>query len=92
MLVRDTAGHFELSPLLDILTTDLVGKDNLPTKMAEPHWTNMLPKKRKGDMGQIIPKLLPILLRTLFQMILNAVLGLFASVRIYLEIKGSLIV
>ena len=135
MLVRDTAGHFELSPLLDTLTTELVGKDDVPTKMAALRWINMLLNKRKGDMGEFIPNLLPVLLRTLsdtsdlvviltcqvlsrislsdgdqsdgkqeinkkdgkvgkklFQMVLNAILGLFASDRVLLEMRGSLIV
>ena len=43
-------------------------------------------------MGEFIPKLLVVLLQTLFQMVLNAILGIFASDNILLEMWGSLIV
>jgi vacuole morphology and inheritance protein 14 len=64
-LVQETGGMFELSPLLDTLTGELLGKDDVPTKMAALRWINMLLEKRKGDMNQFIPDLLPLLLRTL---------------------------
>ena len=158
-LVRNTFGSFELSPLLDTLTKELLGKDDVPTKMAALRWINMLLEKRKKDMKDFISELLPVLLRTLsdpsdpvviltlqvlsrisladgtatasdplwrssvsnevssrwskpkkyqsatatdipgvpppddqFQMVLNAILGLFASDRRLLETRGSLIV
>mmetsp|Transcript_34679 Transcript_34679/g.70096 ORF Transcript_34679/g.70096 Transcript_34679/m.70096 type:complete len:1010 (-) Transcript_34679:3388-6417(-) len=64
-LVRDTSGSFELRPLLDTLTKELLGKDDVPTKMAALRWINMLLEKRKDDMRIFIPDLLPVLLRTL---------------------------
>ena len=145
-VVRDTEGGFELRPLLDTLTKELLGKDDVPTKMAALRWINMLLEKRKADMKVFIPDLLPVLLRTLsdpndpvviltlqvlsrisladqngkgraslsgllsssskkskdipsvpppedqFQMVLNAILGLFASDRRLLETRGSLVV
>ena len=50
-MVRDTVGNFELLPLLDTLTTDLVGKVGVPTKMSALHWINMLLKNINGCMG-----------------------------------------
>lgn len=64
-LVRDTEGGFEVRPLLDTLTKELLGKDDVPTKMAALRWINMLLEKRKDDMKVFIPDLLPVLLRTL---------------------------
>jgi vacuole morphology and inheritance protein 14 len=63
--VRDTSGSFELRPLLDTLTTELLEKEDVPTKMAALRWINMLMKKRKDDMNEFVHDLLPVLLRTL---------------------------
>ena len=43
-------------------------------------------------MGEFIPNLFFVFLRMLFQMVLNAILGIFASDHILLEIRGSFIV
>lgn len=63
--VRDTSGSFELRPLLDTLTAELLNKEDVPTKMAALRWINMLMKKRKDDMNEFVHDLLPVLLRTL---------------------------
>lgn len=63
--VRDTSGSFELRPLLDTLTAELLEKEDVPTKMAALRWINMLMKKRKDDMNEFVQDLLPVLLRTL---------------------------
>jgi vacuole morphology and inheritance protein 14 len=129
-LVRDTTGDFELKPLLDTLSSELLTKEDVRTKMAALKWINMLMEKRKADMTEHIPSLLPVLLRTLsdpsdpvvllnlqvlsrislaqregmegakesekeeaqFQLVLNAILNLFAADRNLLETRGSLIV
>ena len=129
-LVRDTTGDFELKPLLDTLSNELLTKDDVRTKMAALRWINMLMEKRKFDMTEHIPELLPVLLRTLsdpsdavvllnlqvlsrislaqceemegalesekeeaqFQLVLSAILNLFAADRNLLETRGSLII
>lgn len=129
-LVRDTKGEFDLKPLLDTLSNELLTKDDVRTKMASLRWINMLMEKRKSDMTEYIPELLPVLLRTLsdpsdpvvllnlqvlsrislaqreemegklesekeeaqFQLVLSAILNLFAADRHLLETRGSLIV
>jgi vacuole morphology and inheritance protein 14 len=129
-LVRDTTGDFELRPLLDTLMDELLGKEDVPTKMAALRWINMLLEKRQGDMVDYSEDLLPVLLRTLsdpsdavvllnlqvlsrislaqkeemeeagekeveeaqFQLVLNAILQLFATDRQLLETRGSLII
>jgi vacuole morphology and inheritance protein 14 len=129
-LVRDTSGDFELKPLLDTLSSELLNKDDVRTKMASLRWINMLMEKRKKDMPEHIPNMLPVLLRTLsdpsdavvllnlqvlsrislaqregmvgalesekeeaqFQLVLNAILNLFAADRNLLETRGSLII
>jgi vacuole morphology and inheritance protein 14 len=64
-LVRDTKAPFELPPLLDTLTNELLEKEDVPTKMAALRWINMLMEKRKYDMKRHTESLLPVLLRTL---------------------------
>lgn len=64
-LVRETVGQFELRPLLDTLTNELLEKDDVPTKMAALRWVNMLMEKRMHDMQGFTVNLLPVLLRTL---------------------------
>ena len=64
----------------------------VPTKLAALCLINMLLNNKKGGMGEFIPNLLPIFLWTLFQMVLNAILGLFACDHILLEKLGSTIV
>jgi vacuole morphology and inheritance protein 14 len=127
-LVRETSAAFELRPLLDTLTNELLVKEDVPTKMAALAWINMLMEKRKKDMNEFTEPLLPVLLRTLsdpsdrvvlldlqvlsrislahrdelgfveeaketqFQLVLNAILNLFAQDRQLLETRGSLIV
>jgi vacuole morphology and inheritance protein 14 len=126
-LVRDTQGTFELPPLLDTLTKELLEKEDVPTKMASLRWINMLMEKRKSDMDQFVESILPVLLRTLsdpsdavilldlqvlsrislahrhhlgrreteeaqFQLVLNAILDLFAQDKQLLETRGSLII
>ena len=65
VLVRDTQGNFKLTPLLETLTSELLTKEDVPTKMAALRWINMLIKKRHVDMEEHIPRILPVLLRTL---------------------------
>jgi vacuole morphology and inheritance protein 14 len=65
VLVRDTQGNFRLTPLLETLTSELLIKEDVPTKMAALRWINMLMKKRHVDMEEHIPRILPVLLRTL---------------------------
>jgi vacuole morphology and inheritance protein 14 len=127
-MVRETSSDFELKPLLDTLTNELLHKDDVPTKLAALGWINMLMEKRKADMNDFTEDLLPVLLRTLsdpsdavilldlqvlsrislaqqdelgyaeeteeiqFQMVLNAILNLFAKDRRLLETRGSLII
>jgi vacuole morphology and inheritance protein 14 len=127
-LVRETSAAFELKPLLDTLTNELLVKEDVPTKMAALAWINMLMEKRKTDMNEFTEPLLPVLLRTLsdpsdrvvlldlqvlsrislahrdelgfveetketqFQLVLNAILNLFAQDRQLLETRGSLII
>jgi vacuole morphology and inheritance protein 14 len=129
-LVRETQGKFELKPLLDTLSNELLTKEDVRTKMASLRWINMLMEKLKSDMTEYIPELLPVLLRTLsdpsdpvvllnlqvlsrislaqreemegklesekeeaqFQLVLTAILNLFAADRHLLETRGSLIV
>lgn len=155
-LVKDTTGDFRLAPLLETLTEKIMTKDDVPTKMASLRWINMLLEKRRGDMTEFVPQLLPILLKTLsdasdavvlftlqvlarislgdgggplnadysspmqsgsneevedenhdikrggllwgekdekhFKLVINAILGLFASDRMLLENRGSLVV
>ena len=135
-LVKGTSSSFELRPLLETLTTELLNKEDVPTKMAALRWINMLMEKRKSDMNEYIEELLPVLLRTLsdpsdavvllilqvlsrislaqrdgnhdgrhpekggggeteeaqFQLVLNAILNLFAKDRQLLETRGSLII
>ena len=43
-------------------------------------------------MGDVIPNLLIVLIQMLFQAVLNAILGIFASNHIVLEMRGFLIV
>lgn len=127
-LVRETSAEFELRPLLETLTNELLEKEDVPTKMAALGWINMLMEKRKTDMNEFTETLLPVLLRTLsdpsdtvvlldlqvlsrislahkdelgfveeteesqFQLVLNAILNLFAQDRQLLETRGSLII
>ena len=63
--VKDTAGPFELRPLLETLTKELLQKEDVPTKMASLKWVNMLMEKRTSDMHGFTDLLLPVLLRTL---------------------------
>jgi vacuole morphology and inheritance protein 14 len=127
-LVRDTLNPFELRPLLETLTQELLEKDDVPTKMASLRWINMLKEKRMQDIHAFTVNLLPVLLRTLsdpsdavvlldlqilsrislpitkdttlpdgteeaqFQLVLNAILNLFAQDRQLLETRGSLII
>ena len=63
--VRETLGAFELRPLLETLTTELLEKEDVPTKMASLRWVNMLKEKRMQDMHAYTVNLLPVLLRTL---------------------------
>ena len=64
-LVRDTRGDFRLSPLLSTLTDKFMTKDDVATKMASLRWINMLMEKRRGDMTEFVPQLMPVLLKTL---------------------------
>jgi vacuole morphology and inheritance protein 14 len=127
-LVKETYCDFELRPLLETLKSELLNKEDVPTKMAALGWINMLMEKRKADMNEYIEELLPVLLRTLsdpsdavvllnlqvlsrislaqrdelgiaeeteeaqFELVLNAILNLFAKDRQLLETRGSLII
>ena len=63
-VVRDTREQFELSPLLDCLTGELMSTD-VSTKMAALRWINMLLEKIPRGMNKFISDLLPVLLKTL---------------------------
>jgi len=127
-LVKNTTSPFELRSLLETLTSELLNKEDVPTKMAALGWINMLLEKRKADMNMYIEELLPVLIRTLsdpsdavvllnlqvlsrislaqrdergdaeeseeeqFELVLNAILSLFAKDRQLLETRGSLII
>lgn len=127
-LVKGTRSPFELRSLLETLTSELLNKEDVPTKMAALGWINMLMEKRKADMNAYIEELLPVLIRTLsdpsdavvllnlqvlsrislaqrdekgdfeeseeeqFELVLNAILSLFAKDRQLLETRGSLII
>ena len=127
-LVKGTKSQFELRSLLETLTSELLNKEDVPTKMAALGWINMLMEKRKADMNAYIEELLPVLIRTLsdpsdavvlsnlqvlsrislaqrdekgyveeseeeqFELVLNAILSLFAKDRQLLETRGSLII
>lgn len=64
-LVRDTHSGFQLAPLIKTLTEKFLTKDDVPTKMAALRWINMLLEKRRRDMTEFVPQLLPVLLKTL---------------------------
>lgn len=64
VVVKDTREQFDLSPLLDCLTTELLAKD-VETKMAALRWINMLLEKKPSEMNSFISDLLPVLLKTL---------------------------
>ena len=64
--VGNTAGNFELGPLLDTPTTDLVGKDGFPTNMSALCWINIPLNNSKGGVGGFIPELFPIFLRMFY--------------------------
>jgi len=64
-LVRDTHGDFRLAPLLETLIDKFMTKDDVPTKMASLRWINMLLEKRRSDMTEFVPRLMPVLLKTL---------------------------
>ena len=48
VLVCENSGTFDIIPLLDNLTNNMVGKDNVTTKISELWWINIPPKNRKG--------------------------------------------
>ena len=127
-LVKGTSSPFELRSLLETLSSELLNKEDVPTKTAALGWINMLMEKRKADMNSYIEELLPVLIRTLsdpsdavvllnlqvlsrislaqrdergnteeteeeqFELVLNAILSLFAKDRQLLETRGSLII
>ena len=62
--VKTTKEHFELSPLLQTLTTEL-DSHYITTRMATLSWINMLLEKAPGEMKNFISELLPALLKTL---------------------------
>ena len=64
-LVRETNHGFELRILLETLTKELTGKDDVPTKMAVLRWINMLLEKRRRAMDEYISQLMPALLQLL---------------------------
>ncbi len=64
-LVRDTKRDFELTVLIDCLTKELTGKDDVLTKMAVLKWINMLLEKRRRDMDEFVTSLMPALLKLL---------------------------
>jgi len=63
-VVRDTSERFDISPLLDCLTGELMSKD-VATKISALRWVNMLLEKRPKEMNAFISDLLPVLLKTL---------------------------
>jgi len=147
-IVRNTKVEFQLLPLLETITAELLEQqEDVPTKMASLGWINMLLEKCPKEMNQYTENLLPVLLRTLsdpsdavvlldlqvmsrislarssssitnkskltksatavvssdaskanaaeeeqFQLVLNAILNLFAHDRQLLETRGSLVI
>ncbi len=73
-LVRETEENFEIAILLDTLTKELSGKDDVPTKMAALKWINMLLEKRRQDLNIYTNNLLPFLLQSLSDSSDNVVL------------------
>lgn len=63
-LVRNTTEAFSLSPLLQLLTMDLLS-DHITTRVAALQWINMLHEKTPDAMNEYIGDLLPALLKTL---------------------------
>jgi vacuole morphology and inheritance protein 14 len=64
-LVKETKGSFDLRPLLEALTSELLEKEDVPTKISALRWINMLMEKRMQDMQTFTVNILPVLLRTL---------------------------
>merc|ERR1712238_592757 len=92
-LVKGTSSPFELRSLLETLMSELLNKEDVPTKMAALGWINMLMEKRKVDMNAFIEELLPVLIRTLSDPSDAVVLlNLLAKDRQLLETRGSLII
>jgi len=63
-LIKLTKSNFELSPLLQTLTTGLVSH-HIPTRIAALRWINMLLDRTTREMNKFIGELLPSLLCTL---------------------------
>ena len=59
--------------------------------MAEMCWINMLLKNSKDDMGGFTPNIFLTSIKRLFQMVINAIIGMFSSDHILLEMQGLLI-
>ena len=51
IMVCDTSGQFDLITLLNNLTTEMVGKHDVPTNIAEMLWIYFLLKNSKGYTG-----------------------------------------
>ena len=63
-LVRNTTESFNLSPIIQLLTMDLLS-DHITTRVAALQWINMLHEKDPKAMDEFIGDLLPALLKTL---------------------------
>ena len=63
-LVRTTSESFDLNPLLQTLTTELVS-DAVTSRVAALHWINMLHEKDPEELNKCFEHLLPALLRAL---------------------------
>jgi vacuole morphology and inheritance protein 14 len=63
-LVRNTTEAFALSPIIQLLTMDLLS-DHIATRVAALQWINMLHEKDPQEMILFIGDLLPALLKTL---------------------------
>jgi len=63
-LARTTREEFDLSPLLQALTVELLS-EHVTTRVAALHWINMLHEKDPQEMNKSIGDLLPALLKTI---------------------------
>ena len=62
-LIQSTSIKFDLDPLLQTLTRELVS-EFVTTRLAALHWVSMLHEKDPEEMNKSIGNLLPVLLKT----------------------------
>lgn len=64
LLVRTTSESFDLNPLLQTLTSELVS-EHVTSRVAALHWINMLHEKNPDELNKCFEHVLPALLRAL---------------------------